>query len=135
MSTATKRDRSPIAARIRLRLGELGLSETAAAERLGWTRTVLSSILRRVDAGGGLNTETLAALEKLLGKPAQWLLSGEEPAGVRLDACPGWDEAVRVARERWQLTDEQIAHVAACRFPVGPRHVDAALVRAISDAI
>lgn len=75
MSSSAARRSSPIAARIRARLAELGLAERKASEAMGWTATVLSATLRRIDAGGGLNTDTLPALEKLLGKPAQWTSS------------------------------------------------------------
>jgi hypothetical protein len=96
---------------------------------------VLSTILRRVDDGGGLNTDTLARLERLLGKPAQWILTGEERAGVRLCDCPGWTEAAAEARERFGLTEEQIAGAGATTWPRMPRHVEPSLVRALVDAL
>lgn len=126
---------SPIAARVRARLRELGISESDAAKALGRDRTVVSTLLRRLDAGHPVTTSTLRRLEPIIGRTAEWMVSGEEPAGVRLDACPGWEEAVRLARERYGLTSDQVERVAACRFPAAPRHVDVALVRAISDAL
>lgn len=111
------------------------MSENAAGTALGWSRGVFSATLRRIDGGGGVNTATLTELEKLLGRPAQWILTGEEPSGVRLRDCPGWAEAAAQARERYGLTDEQIAHAGAATFPKSPRYVDAALIRSIADAI
>lgn len=135
VTTPATRARSPIAERVRARLAEMRMSERAASEALRWTPTVLSTILRKLDQGGAVNSDTLRALEQLLGRPAAWILTGDEPAGVLLSDCPGWAAAAREARDRYGLTDEQIAAVARCRFPAAPRHVDALLIRAISDAI
>jgi transcriptional regulator with XRE-family HTH domain len=127
--------RSPIAERIRARLAELGMSESEAALKLGKNRTLLSTILRRIDAGASVHDRTKAKLEILLGKSWQWVETGEEGQGVRLRECPGWEEAARLARERYSLTDEQIEHAGATTFPKAPRYLEPALVRALADAM
>jgi hypothetical protein len=126
---------SPISDRVRERLAEMGMSETHASERMGWTRTVLSTLLRRIDEGGALRDETVDKLELVLGKPGQWIRTGEEPPGVRLADCPGWAEAARIAAERWGLTPAQIALVGDGRMPQAVRFVDPSLIRSLSDAL
>lgn len=139
MPTKSKREAgapSPVAARVRARITEIGLSESAISERLGWHRSVLSTILRRLDAGdSNLRGDTLQRLELALGKPAQWILTGVEPIGVRLADCPGWTEAAAVASERFGISAETIATIAEGRLPRAVRFVDPSLIRALSDAL
>jgi len=126
---------SPVASRIRTRIAEMGTTESALSESLGWHRTVLSTTLRRLDSGGGLTTPILERLEVALGRPSQWILTGVEPAGVRLADCPGWEEAAKTAADRWGIAPERIAEVGEGRLPRAVRYVDAALIRALSDAL
>lgn len=111
------------------------MSESAASEALGWTRTVLSTTLRRLDAGGGLNTDTLPSLEKLLGRSSQWIMSGIESEGVKLRDCAGWATAATLAAERYGLTSEQIGRAGATVFTEAPRYLEPSLIRALVDAM
>jgi len=135
-SAKPKEQTSPVADRIRARLAELNLSETEAAKRLGWTRTVLSSLLRRLDSGQGesLRDDTIAKLELVLAKPAQWIRTGVEPEGVRLADCPGWTEAAAQARDRYNVDPHKIAEIGESRVPRPLRYVEASWIRDISDA-
>jgi transcriptional regulator with XRE-family HTH domain len=128
-------DSSHIAARVRARLAELKISESEASRRMGKTRTVLSTTLRSLDAGKSIHDDTKAQLEKLLGKPMSWILTGEEGPGVRLRDCAGWTALAALAQERFGFTDAQLALVGATTFGAPPKHMDLALVRTLADAL
>jgi hypothetical protein len=127
---------SPVSDRIRARLAELRISETAASESMGWSRSVLSTLMRRLDRGeAGLRDDTVSKLEHVLGKPGQWIRTGSEPPGVRLADCPGWPESSALAIERWGISPAKMSTIGEGRLPVAVRYVDAMLIRAISDAL
>lgn len=126
-----------VAGRIRARLAELGYTESSFAEKLGRERTVISTILRRLDQGGNLRTDTIKLLVQHLGKSEQWLLTGTESRGTRMADVPGWAEAARAAAARHRFTDDEIAAVADWTMPTPPSHADektvTALVRVLQD--
>lgn len=126
--------KSPISERVRQRIGEMNTTESAVSEALGWDRTVLSTILRRVDAGGTMHDDTVVKLERFLGKSAHWIRTGEELEGVRLGSLEAWPEVSAAAAERFKLTKEALDVVAAMRVPSVPRIFDAAFVASLARA-
>lgn len=128
-----------IAARVRGRIAEMSTTESSVSRAMGWTRTVLSTTLRRLDGEPGpdaqLDLDTVRRLELALGRPAQWILTGVEPAGVRLGDCPGWAEAATLAAERWGISERVLDLIAEARMPVALRYVEASLIRQLSDAL
>lgn len=129
----TNPEPSPVAARIRARVAELGHTESSFSEAIGWQRTVLSTMLRRMDRGlPGLSPPTLAKLEKHLGKPVQWILKGEESEGIALRDVEGWAEARAAAAERYGIASETLDLVGQMRFPVAPTRLDAPSIAALA---
>lgn len=137
MPETSPRKRSPVAERIRARLGEIGLTESEASEALGNTRTVLSTQLRRLDKGEdtALSDATVTKLEKLLGRSGDWIRKGYEGPGVPLRECHGWAEAAARARDLYGLTEEQIALVGGTTFEKPLRFLEASLIRMLADAL
>jgi hypothetical protein len=116
----------------------MGQSESAFSVAVFGDRTVLSTTLRRLDAGGGLRTPTLEKLEQFLGKPSAWILTGDEVEGIRLCDVPGWNEAAAKATERFGFSSSQIEGAGRMRVPTMPTRMDevvvAGFVRAWGDA-
>ncbi len=128
------REESPIAKRIRERIAEMGQTESGLAEALGRDRTHISTQLRRLDAGGNLRSDTLQLFERALGKSSQWILTGQEPEGVRISDVPGWAEVAVEATSRYKLPPEAVEAVGRMRVPAVPARFDAAFVGALARA-
>jgi len=110
----------------------MGTTESAVAESLGWDRTQLSTMLRRLDekpdpeeAGpGNLRSDTLFKLERVLGKSIQWILKGEESQGVALRELPEWPTLRAAALARYKVSEVAVDIVGRMRFPAGPARID-----------
>jgi hypothetical protein len=118
-------ERRQIAHRVRARIAELGTSESAIAESWGKDRTVLSTQLGRVEAGGNLRDDTLRKLAVSLGKSIGWILTGVEEPGFRLADQPGWAGAAKEAQERFGFSDEVVKEAGEMRAPLRPGRLDA----------
>ncbi len=127
-------DPRQIAARVRARLKEMGTSESDLAVGLGRHRSVFSTILRRLEKGGNVRSDTLRTLEGAIGKSQQWILTGEEAEGVRLADIPGWAAISAEAGARYKLAPEALEEVGRMRLPSVPTHFDAAFVGALAHA-
>lgn len=128
-------DPKEIAARIRARIAEMGISESELAERDGKTRSVYSTILRGLMDGSrkNLSRGTLARFEMLLGKSKQWIETGEEPDGVRLADLPEWPAVSAEALARFKgVTPKILESVGKMRVPSRPKVFDAAFVGALA---
>jgi hypothetical protein len=138
MSAQRKPDpesKSPVAERIRGRLREMGQTESGFSEAFGKDRTVLSTQLRRLDAGGNLRTDILQRLESYLGKSSQWILTGVEPEGVRLADDDRWADAAAQAKSEMGYTDEQIAAAGGLRIPERPERMNPTVVAGFVQAL
>ena len=128
--------KSPVAERIRDRLKEMGQSESAFSEAFGKDRTMLSTQLRRLDAGGNLRGDTLQRLEGYLGKSSQWILTGIEPEGLPLAADERWPKAAAEAREQLGLTEAQMeAAGRLIRVAERPERLNALVVAGFVQAL
>lgn len=123
-----------IATRIRARITEMGTSESALAESLGKHRSVLSTILRRLEKGGNIRSDTLTTLERALGKSQQWILTGEEGEGIRLSDLPAWAAVAEEALDRYRVSADALDAVGKMRIPATPKRFDAAFVSALARA-
>lgn len=125
-------DPKEIAARVRARIAEMGQSESSLAEKSGRHRSVFSTILRKLEKGGRVRSDTLATLAIVLGKSEQWIFTGEEAEGVRLADVPGWAAISAEAATRFKLPPEALEAVGKMRMPSTPKHFDTAFVGALA---
>lgn len=132
---------SPVADRIRAYFTELGYTQGAFSEALGWDRSQLSTILGRLDQGRNIRTDTLDALAKGMGCSRDWILTGEGPRAVALPALrdvPGWVAAREQAATRYGVAEAVLEEVGQWSIPSPPAEIDApfvvALARALVDA-
>lgn len=108
------------------------LRELSALMGLG--PTALESALRRMEAGASVTAATLRSMELALGRTSQWILTGEEPPGIRLRDLPGWDAVSKEAVKTHGLAPEAIEAVGEWLLPKAPRQLDAILVVALARA-
>jgi transcriptional regulator with XRE-family HTH domain len=135
VSAVSASDPKEIAARIRARIAEMGVSESSLAERDGKDRSVYSTILRGLADGTrqNLRGDTLRSFVRILGKSEQWILTGEETEGVRLSDLPQWAAVSAEALTRFKtLTPASVEAVGKMRVPAPPKHFDAAFVGALA---
>lgn len=135
--------RREIAARVRAWAEERAAADPGYSVRqlsiaCGWDGSHLGTVLRRLENGRDVRTETLRTIATTMGRPVSWLESGVMPEGVLLGDLPGWTEAAAGAIERFRLDPAHVAAIGQMRVPVAPRrldaHVVAQLARAWADA-
>jgi transcriptional regulator with XRE-family HTH domain len=104
-------DGSPmsLADRLRQLLTKSGLTQREFSELAGLSSGFLGTFFTRAkdDPSAAMNADTLAAIAKAFGVSQEWLVTGEgAPEGAANDGdsrwrnLPGWNAAVRSARER-----------------------------------
>lgn len=95
-------------------------------------------MLRRLERGHGVESGTLITIAKYMGRPFGWLVTGEMPEGIRLDALDGWPAAASNAVTKFAVDPAAVAAVGAFLAPETPKrleaHIVAALARSWSDA-
>ena len=122
---------SPIADRIRAEIKARGTVVTAFSQAIGWEAGQLGMILRRLDAGGNLRSDTAEYLAAKLEHSVHWLFTGEEP-GPALSTLPGWAEARAGASGR--VSEEALDVVGAWRVAKPPSQISVAFVLALARA-
>lgn len=132
-----------IAARVRAWVDEQKEHDPAYSVRklslaCEWDGSHLGTVLRRLEAGKDVRTETLRTIATGIGRPLSWLESGVMPEGVLVAELPGWPEASAGAVRDFRLTPEQVEEIGRMRVPFVPRrplqpHNVAALARTWSD--
>jgi hypothetical protein len=132
--------RREIAARVRAWVDEqVKLDPSASVRQLsiacGWDGSHLGTVLRRLEVGKDVRTETLRTIATTIGRPFAWLETGEMPEGIRLADLPAWPEASAAALERHRdLTPEAVAAIGKMRVPELPKRFDAGVVAQLARA-
>ncbi len=121
-----------IAARIRRLLADKGLAEGAASEAAGLTRSALTKVLHKLEAGSeSVQLDTLKKTAAALGVDWVWLLTGVGEPGLpsnpqAFGALASWSELRSRAESEVTAPPSVWAYVEQC-VPVDP-HVTVAQV-------